>query len=531
MFGGGRVDDMGGSKRCILMMFFCIIAPILSNPVVSAVVPENDSNGFTLSQENGLLFDSVLFLNGSSTSSLVDFHWDLSSLDRGLPSFDSGKLTSVVAVAENHWDWELEVNVSAYDCTCIVTLFDTAANQHPVSARIVYLGTQNHHPHILPIKSSLNGMPHSGPIFLLSQSTLTIEIPVVIPQSGNQVSFTKLGICPAPSGFCLTEMTDFSNFNFTTYDTKITLEFDRLALDLADGFWLFNITVSDGLLRTSNTEHFRILMDQNLPLVTLSCDAGTTVNDIGSSESLPRVLTVVENTSVSFFVSVDDGYLGGSNILTWTLVLPDGSRRALQSSEQVSDSLITLHPDAPGSWLVELLVRDTAGWLTHSSINLTVVNIAPVVQLELDSFVVLDESVIALSSGENWILNSSKSSDTANDESDLIHTWYVNGELLSTGEMAIDSSDFSETGTYDIVLVVEDDNGESSELSFQVKITDAAEPSTINSMTLLLSAFVLIAIILITLLFVNSSRKQSRETTVPKWIAGNDATGDNQQKE
>ena len=108
----------------------------------------------------------------------------------------------------------------------------------------------------------MNGLLHEKPLFHLSQSNLSIDVPVVMPQNSNQESFVKLGICPAPNGFCLTEMIDFSYFNASSNQEQITVEIDRNSADLTDGFWLLNITVSDALLRTSNTEHFMILVDQ-----------------------------------------------------------------------------------------------------------------------------------------------------------------------------------------------------------------------------------------------------------------------------
>ena len=526
MFGSCRVDDMGGSKRCILMLVFSIIAPVLLTSSVTASSPHDDLHGFTLSQEHGEVFDDLLYLNGSSTVSLTDFNWVLLSLDRGAPPLESGKLTSVTAVAESIWDWEIEVNVSAYDCTCLIHIVDSSTKHPPIISRIVYLGQHHHIPHILPFSSTMNGFLNEKPLFHLSQSNLALEIPVVMPQIVNQESFVKLRICPAPNGFCLTEMVDFFNFNTSVSDEQILLELDRTGVDLLDGFWLFNITLSDALLRSSNTEHFMVLMDQNLPETTLSCDASVAVNEGVSSDSQPQSLIVGEGTSISFSASVDDGYVGGRNILTWTLVLPDESRRALLPSEQISESLITLNPQIPGIWSVELLVRDTAGWLSHSSVEFNVDNIAPVAIVELDSFVVGNGATVSLTAGENWTLNSSKSSDTLNDEADLIHTWYVNGNTFVTGKTTLLASDFTKPGLYDVVLIVADDNGETSELTFQVQINDDVDSSEVSSKTLFVSGTLFIFVLLTIGLLVSSARKKSRQTVVPKWVSSGDLSDD-----
>ncbi len=512
---------MGGRKCCITLVVCCILFPILATPFATAEHPNSQPHGLTISQEDGLTFDDMLYFNGTSTASLTDFNWALFSLERDTPALESDKFTSVAAVADSLWEWEIELNVSAYDCTCIIHIFSSSLNHSPVISRIVYLGQLNHQPHILPFFPSLNGILHEKPLFHLSQSNLSIEVPVVMPPNVNQESFVKLGICPAPNGFCLTEMVDFSNFNTSLNEENIILEIDRYSADLADGFWLFNISISDALLRTSNIEHFMVLIDQNLPSVTLSCD----VDDVDSSNPQPQFV-VFESTPISFSASVDDGYDGGHNILTWTLVLPDESRRALSEDEQFSESLITLEPEISGMWSVELLVRDTAGWLSHSSVDFAVMNLPPSAVIESDSFVVTNGSTISLSIGENWTLNSSKSRDTANDAGDLLHTWYVNGNTLVTGKTMLDSSDFSRPGEYDIVLVVEDDNGATSELSFQVKINSIGESSAISSETLFLTGFGLILLILAFALLAFSSRRKSRKTIVPKWVSSNDTSDD-----
>ena len=505
---------MGGVKRCILMLLVCILAPTITAPPASSTSLQPNSHGISFNQENGMIFDEFLQLNGSSTSPLTDYVWRLSPIEHGSEEFASGKFTSVLAVTDVLWNWELIVNVSIYDCTCVLHIFDSNESIHPVASTVVYLGTQNHHPHILQFSSS-TGIPH------LSQSNLSITIPVVIPVSGSQETFVKMGVCPAPYGFCLTEMVDFFNFNSTTSHGQIQIDFDRVGAELTDGFWLFNITLTDALLRTSNTEHFKILVDQNLPVATLSCDVDSVQGEEASSDASLQSIVIEENTSLSFSALIDDGYVGGQNILTWTLVMPDNSRRALVSSEQISESLITLNPEISGTWSVELLVRDTAGWLSHFSINFTVENVAPVAMVELDSFVVLNGASISLSAGENWTLNSSQSVDTENDIGNLLHTWYVNGNTLATGKMELNSSDFPDPGVYDVLLVVQDDDGLESELVFEVKISEDSDTSTIRSSTLLLSGSVSIALLLIFGIFVISKRKKSRQTVVPKWNSKN----------
>ena len=86
-------------------------------------------------------------------------------------------------------------------------------------------------------------------------------------------SFVSMNVCSSPAGNCLEDMAHFRNFTSSTSNGQLSVIFELESLGLADGFWLFNITVTDTLLHTSNTGFFRLLVDQNLPTVHLSTDA------------------------------------------------------------------------------------------------------------------------------------------------------------------------------------------------------------------------------------------------------------------
>ena len=506
---------MGSSKRYVLFVLMCFIMPLLQTPLTSAI-PNIESQDLTIFQEDGLVFNETLYLNGSSNLPLADSKWFLIDLaDEWLEVLDSGALSNVMAVSEGKWDWSLEINVTMYNCTCGFLVADESSNQPLHIDLIVYLGSNNHQPYILPFRTVEHGMNTAR--YMLANEDLVLNVPLIIPAHISNNSFVHLEVCSAAYLFCLDEMVVFNDYNFSQVERELSLIFEREHLNLSDGYWMFSITVVDALLRTSNIEYFMILIDQNIPDVTLTCDIDETQLSNSTDEFLPSVITVEEFSSISFTASVDDGYSGRDNILTWTLILPDDSRRALLAHEQVSDTLISLQPEMPGTWSVELLVRDSAGWLAHSSIEFEVYNLAPVIQIELDSFVVTEGSTVMLIDGETWELNSSKSSDTGNDDSDLIYTWYVNGNTLVTGKTTLQSSDFGEPGSYNLRLVVEDNDGAKSEVSFEVLISEAATTETSNTQAMFITAFIILLVVVLGF-YIRSSRRHANQTTVPKWI-------------
>ena len=228
---------MGDPKRYVLFVLICLVLPVLPLSHASALPSKNDTEP-SIFQENGITFTHTLYLNGSSTHSLVEYQWVLVSLDRPHSPLDSGKLTSVTAVSDGLWDWELEVNISTYDCTCKILLSNlNSNNHHPHASIVVYLGSENHRPHILPI-SAIGGQNIDKPHYLLSDSNLLVEIPLIVQSSGSQEAFVNMGVCPAPNGICLSEMVDFGFFNSSLLNGALVLEFDRLSMNLDDGFWL-----------------------------------------------------------------------------------------------------------------------------------------------------------------------------------------------------------------------------------------------------------------------------------------------------
>ena len=507
---------MSHLTRCVFFVLLVLILPPFLSAFTTAQ-PNTDSQDLTISQDNGLVFNETMYFNGSSNYPLAHSKWFLVNLANGWGDvLDSGPLSNVTAVAEGEWHWSIELDVTMYNCTCGFLISHETLNHPPVIQRIVYLGSTNHQPYILPFRLVEHDL--NTPLYMLTNEDLVMKVPLIIPSHIENDSFIQLKICSAANLFCLDDMIDFDDYDSLQVGRELSLIFERENLNLSDGYWMFSIVVIDSLLRTSNKEYFTLLIDQNSPKVTLTCD----VDEISISDSATALIlsqiSIEEDSAISFSASVSDGYSGRDNVLTWNLILPDDSRRALLSHEKISDTLISLQPDLPGIWTVDLSVRDSAGWLTRSTLEFEVYNIAPVLQLELDSFVVTEGSVVTLIDGDTWELNSSKSSDTSNDDQDLLYTWYLDGEPFVTGTTTVQSSDFPEPGRYNLRLIVEDNDGASNEISFEVLISEAVTPKSSNPLAVFLSLSMFILLIIGLGFVIRSSRRYANQTTVPKWI-------------
>ena len=513
MFVGGGTVFM----RPVKALLFIAVAGLLISHLPNVHGSTNDEFGeITIHQSHiGLEAHDTLYLNGSSTVPLADVDWFIFDLfNEPTVSVASGKLSNVDAVSSGNWDWNLEVNVTSFDCTCrIVIGEETVPDQQ--NSRVIYLGSSNHAPFVHPIIPK--HQHHDRHYFLLSNQDLTLSVPITLPSHSMNESFVSMNVCSAPAGNCLEDMAHFRNFTSSTSNGQLSVIFELESLGLADGFWLFNITVTDTLLHTSNTGFFRLLVDQNLPTVHLSTDAQPLEQSISIEQAVSVHPEIHEDEEISFSAIVEDGYIGGENRLTWTLVEPDGTRRAVAEDEYVSGSIISIHPPYSGVWTVELLVRDTAGWLTVSDSQFTVTNIAPTVKVEIDSFVVAPNYTVTLGLDEEWELNSSKSGDTSNDADSLSYTWYVNGNTFLAGKSVIDSSMFTEPGTYEVRLVVEDDNGATSETQFSLSIEDSSASDLKQPSVALVAASILGSLALGGSLVFVLTRKTAPDTSLPKW--------------
>ena len=477
----------------------------------------NEHLHLTIEQDDGVTFENALFMNGSSEIPLQNFNWYLTdAFQPDSEVLDSGKFSSVSSVSEGHWEWTLEINVSTYDCTCRIQFSPDLINHASYNSRIIYLGAMNHspfiHPFIIDHETSRNYD------YLLADSPLSITIPAVIPPTSLDEIIVKLNVCMAPNGFCQERMTDFSEFNYSTSTDGVLLTLMPATVTLSDGFWRFNITILDKFLSSSNVEYFQLLVDENPPQIEVSCDVSQSVSVSESADTTVESSPVIfESENISFSARIEDGYDGGDNILTWTLVHPDGSRRALSNTESISNSMITLSPEIPGQWTVELLVRDTSGRLLQSTHYFEVINKAPIAVVELDSFIITENFSAKVELGGSWELNSSLSFDSTNDQNSLIHMWVIDGKPLANSIQILNSSSFDGVGLYDIRLVVEDDNGELSQIEFQLQI----EEMDTENPTSILNSWILYSLIFSLLLGGSVAyyalNGKNQQTSVPKW--------------
>ena len=75
------------------------------------------------------------------------------------------------------------------------------------------------------------------------------------------------------------------------------------------------------------------------------------------------------------------------------------------------------------------MVRDEAGWQNSSSISFQVNNFEPVPILNIDALRIESGDEIRLSKEGPWLISSTDSYDTRNDQDKLVYYWNLNRKM------------------------------------------------------------------------------------------------------
>ena len=166
-------------------------------------------------------------------------------------------------------------------------------------------------------------------------------------------------------------------------------------------------------------------------------------------------------------IDVDDGYEGSAYTITWSITEPDGTPRAVLESEILEDNRLHFEPTKAGEYRVNALVRDIGGHLVTVIHNVSVSNCS-IIEIRFDGFLVENDSTVTIPSSGNWTFSANETMDTSNDQDTLEYTWFVDGKTLFSGKSFLASEDLQQTNYREIRVQVTDDDGQSSELFFQV---------------------------------------------------------------
>ena len=498
------------SRASLVSVVFLLMTMAITPSITSASESETGVMEFKFHQKDGHNATEILSLNGTANIALQQVEWHIVEFgnalnEGGLKSGDY--LTSVTPSGEQRWSWTLVVDVTGMNCTCVLEVHLSGLGlDTPIESIVVYLGDSNHHP---VIKTPIE------PVFLLTAGELVVDIDAISPLGTLDDSVLNIRVCEAPNSVCLKEA-QAMKLNSSISD-HIQLLFNASVFPLDDGFWMFSVLLEDRTLTASNEVSFIVQIDRQAPTVLLSNSISSESLSIADDVNDGADGTVYEHEEVLFTAEVSDGYQGGSEVLTWSKISPSGQQSAFGSESFITESSVSLLPDEAGEWSVVLLVRDSAGHLIRTTSTFMVENAPPVAHLALDGLEIQHEDTIVVPTTESWQLNASKTSDTLNDQNGLLYRWYVDGDMVQTGGTTFQSSKINTSGTYELTLIVLDDDGANSTIAFTIEVPQDIVSGSEGMLGGNLFTIALVSIIALAGFLMARMGATEQETSLPKW--------------
>ena len=462
-------------------------------------------------QVDGMHAASSLNLSGDSTVPLTSVEitvWNISQPDQWDLIASSPYLDRVVPYTDSvteltRWSWEHAFSLDSLDCTCYIEISLLEQTDLISFGLIAYIGEEHHRPVLKHALDTSSSQMYSTKIF--NDNSLDLSFSFLLPPfqiesfDENEQILSNVRICPAPFGICSESYTSLHSTD-VTFDKILSIEVDADAQSIQDGYYLLQVQIQDLYLTLSNNITQFVVVDQSKPVVNLSA-----------------IDEVVESQPILVDIDVDDGYEGSAYTITWSITEPDGTPRAVLESEILEDNRLHFEPTKAGEYRVNALVRDIGGHLVTVNHNVSVRNVVPMIEIRFDGFLVENDSTVTIPSSGDWTFSANETMDTSNDQDTLEYTWFVDGKTLFSGKSFLASEDLQQTNYREIRVQVTDDDGQSSELFFQVVQQEDLDSES-NSGSILASTVSLLFVFSIALLVYIRQRNQSESNTgFAKW--------------
>jgi hypothetical protein len=471
--------------------FSLIIVGLLLAGMSPNVFAHHDVNSeLTSTASNGQWVNDSIDISGSTTIPANSSSWVLYDITEPYvewPVLRNGDFFSTVTpVDESLWIWTLSIDVQGLNCICWLEISLPDGLQHKKIFRVFFIGEGPHNPIVSP--------EH--------EMVVVIDEPVVISShaflADGDLNETMLEVnwCSAPQGACYGELfSDSVNLSWT--DEVMTFTIDADSFNLSDGNWEFNYSLIDATLRTSPKIYLRVYVDQTDPIAVIN----------GLSESN-------ESQMISFDGSSSSDGVWSNLQYTWYLTDPNGDFRAA-GVQQAQGAHLTLNESitTSGQWQIRLDVTDMVGRRDTTYANLTIHNKAPVAHMSINHLDGGGVGKYQINQGDELILDASNSLDSDIDMANLEYSWLIDGEEISQNK-SIDLSEY-EPGTYQIDLIVSDDENMKSELQLMVIINKVVEQK--QGGFNLIGTVSAIAIIILIIYFIQFRKTPETVSTLPKW--------------
>ena len=497
-----RVNSISIGLVSILSLL--MFAPFVLN---SSSAETNTPPTIEFDQENGIHFLDGINVSGSSTVPLTSVEislWNVTTNEQYELLNSSSSLLSVTPyeseLGTTYWIWSHEFEHTSESCTCLVRISLLEQTDLLSFGLTIYLGTTNHRP-VLMYESISDQLSQ----IILTTVDTTLQYEVLLPPNllpldpipAQQDVLTSLSVCPAPFGVCTDDYTPVTVAH-EIEDSKLVITMETLSINLPDGLYLIDFYVQTMSLKESNSLTQYFVIDRNPPNVTLS-----SISEIQESET------------ITVDLDVDDGYEGSVYTITWTIIDPDGELRAVTSLEVLADNRLSFIADEQGVYQIIGLIRDNGGNFVNVQHNVSVVNVEPELDLRFDGFKISNNQTITVKSTDEWCFSANLTTDTINDIDTLEYNWFVDGKSLLSGRSYLLSSDIQSNQWEKITLVLTDNNGASSSISFTVEEQETQVDSPLQSITIW--SAILLLLILSFIIVIRRKVLSTKESDFVRW--------------
>ena len=489
---------MGKRIVTVTCTILLVISMLVSN--TSAIPSKGHHHGtekLTIDQPEGQQFIEYLNLTGTSIFPASELSWSISEI---LPEavfnqniINQSNIFEQVIVEDNVWYWELSIYIGELNCSCEFSIIHQHNDNHHQSNILLYLGESGHFPIIENIPSFQSPSANSD---------VVLNYAVTWPPNDNNlidglnISLFKAEICQYSGEACVSNTISIELPYSVLNDGIYMIQINQEEIQINDGNWLFNIIYQDSYLRTSNLHSKVLTFDSNPPNVTVFGDQNTT-----------------EMSQTIYSILVDDGYDSSSIAITWTLTNPDGNIRALFGSEIIDDNSAKISFNKSGNWSISVLAIDSLGHYTRISHVVDVENTPPVISINSIDEINTDMTFDITS---DWYLDASNSVDTENDQTELIFLWYIDDSIIYSGKN-LSQSVLSKPGSYEIKLIITDDDGDKDEYQLLLTLKQDSQTSEDASFSPVIVGSISFIAILLLMSLILTLNKSNGEFKLQKW--------------
>jgi hypothetical protein len=449
--------------------------------------------------ENGTFVNGTLNITGTITSDSTNVNWQLfDEADLISDLVHGAYFTEVTPLSVERWNWSLEIDVSPWNCACILVLSHKIGNQkEPILLhKTIFIGEGPFSPIILPKSNEF--ITDST---MVDSTNFGLEVTGTVANGVLNESTLITSYCKVTSGrVCDNSTIDTRELSINWSGNDGILMLNSEDLFLSEGEWWFQLSLRDiNLLQSSFTLPISYKVDFSPPIAVLVTD-----------EKVNESTNIILDGSAS-----SDGIWTSDLQAVWYITEPNGTIRNPSELENQGLSLI-LNPITSGNWTVRLEVIDIRGRISSNETTFEVLNVVPEVFISLDELN-LNNHRYRMPQWADWSLDGTESYDVVDDYTLLVHRWYVDGELVSN-DSRLDVSELDlKPGDHEVVLEVIDSGGASGTSSMILEVYADAQIDTNSTPILGWLTLTLVMLVLIVFAVKYAKSREDASLSVPRW--------------